>query len=132
MEFKRVKDLGQNNRKKLYEALVTSKLCYPSIPLHCLGITAQRSLQRVQNSGARYITNIKRRERKTNEYIHRKADLQPVNIKLYERALKTWNKIRTTLREDWHGVLTYRAQPKRFWPLSIPIVMGGSPLPVYR
>ena len=66
-------------------------------------------------------------ERKTSKYINERARLRRVNVILYERALRLWNKIRTNMREEFQGVYTYRAPSKKSWPLSIPVVLQGEP-----
>ena len=131
MKLWSVRELSQQNKKKLYEALIKSKLTYPAIPTHSLSDTSLKKLQRVQNQGARFITNTRRLDRKRNEDLNREAQLQPINVILYERALRIWNKIRTTMRAELEGVYTYNARPKQNWPLSFPRVMEGPPPPIY-
>ena len=126
-----MREMGMDSKRKVFEAIITSKMTYPSVPLHCANITSMRILQRIQNTGARFITGISRLERKTSKYINERAGLRPINLILYERALKTWNKIRTTMREEFEGVYTYRAPSKKSWPLSIPVVLGGEPPEMY-
>ena len=118
-----LRSLGEDNKRKIFKAIIGSKLHYPPIPFHCVNKSLLTRLQRIQNWGARYITGISRMERKTNSYINVRAQLRPLNITSYERALKTWNGIRKNLRQEWEGVLTYRAPSKKSWPLSIPTVM---------
>ena len=127
----RIREMSETNKRKIYQALIHSRLTYPPVPLHCTSDTAMKTLQRVQNRGARFITSIRRSDRKTNKYINDKAGLRPLNDVLYERALKTWEKIRTKQRYEWNGVLTYQAPPKKYWPLSIPVVMEGLHPPIY-
>ena len=120
----RVRNLRENNKRKFCEALITSKLCNTPIPLHFLGINAMRAMQRVQNLEFQYIINVKR--------IDIKADLQSLNVGLYERLLKTWDKLRITLRREWEGGLTYQARPKRHWLFNFLIVLGGHPQLIYK
>ena len=93
------RELKEENRRKLFKAIISSKVTYPPVPLHCINITSMTTLQTIHNRGTRFITGISRLERKTNEYINERAQLKPVNVILYERALKIWSKIMTTMRD---------------------------------
>ena len=99
-----LRELDENNRRKLSKALFSSKVAYHPIPLHCINKTLMTTLQRMHNKGARFITGINRLERRTNEYVNESAQLKSVNTILYEKALKIWNKIRTNMREEMEGV----------------------------
>ena len=103
MDFRKLwglRKLKEEKIRMLFKAIISSKVTYPPVPLHCINKTTMTPLQRIHNRGARCITGINRLERKTNEYINERAQLKPVNIILYERALKIWNKIRMTMREE--------------------------------
>ena len=89
------------------------------------------NLHSLQNQGARFITNIRRSERKTNEEVNRRANLDPLNQSLHIRAAKIWNKVRVEMREEWRDVLTNRVPRKKGFPLSIPAVMNDLPPPIY-
>ena len=127
----RLKDLGWKRKRTIYQALISSRLHYPPIPLHCLSESSLKSLQRIQNQGARYITGTSRIEGRTNEEVNRRANLDPLNQSLFIRAAKIWNKVRVEMREEWREVLTNRVARKRGFPLSIPTVMNGLPPPIY-
>ena len=74
-----LRELNSQNKRKIYNALITSKLTYPAIPLHCLNITSLRKLQIIQNQGARLITKTRRIDRKTNFQVNREAQLRPIS-----------------------------------------------------
>ena len=90
-----------------------------------------RAFQRIQNKGARFITNTRLIEGKTNEEVNRKAQLEPLNQSLYSRARKTWNQIRLEQREEWAKVVTHGISRKKNWPKSIPVVFNGEPPPIF-
>ena len=48
----RFKNLSLKNKRKLYSALVASKITYPSIPLHAITNNQMKEIQRIQNKGA--------------------------------------------------------------------------------
>ena len=126
----RLKDLGEKNKRKLFHVLISSRLHYPPIPTHCLAETSLKTLQRIQNQGARFITKIRRSERKTNEEVNRRANLVPLNQSLFARAAKIWNRIRTDMREEWAELLSIRPGRKKNFPLSIPVILNDLPPPI--
>ena len=95
-----LKELRKDNKRKLFKALISSKASYPPFPLHCTYKTSLIKFQRMHNSGARYITDIRRQERRTNRYVNEKALLKPVKVILYGRAFHVGNKIITNIREE--------------------------------
>ena len=102
-----------STERKIFSALISSKITYPAIPLHCTNVTSMKILQRIHNRGARFITGISKLEERTRKYINERAELRPVN------------KIRTKMREEFEGVYTYRTPSKKSWPLSIPVMLEG-------
>ena len=96
----RFKNLNSKNKRKLYLALVRTKLTYPIVPLHAMSTRQITKLQMVQNQGARFITNTRRIERKTSEYIHQQAELEAVNIYLNKQAEKIWTTITENVKEE--------------------------------
>ena len=120
------------NKNKLYKALILSKLTYPPVPIHCLSRHQTTQLQLVHSKGARFIAGVSRIERLTNEHIHRKINLPPLNHILYERALSVWNTIRVSMRNEWTDLFTEDLAPKQNWLLSVPIILEVHLPPLYQ
>ena len=79
-KLQRFRNLNANNRIKVYTTLVRSKLIYPAIPIHIACKTQILRLQRVQNKGARFITNTSIRERITSEQLHEQIGMHTINV----------------------------------------------------
>ena len=127
----RLWNLSERNKNKLYKALILSKLTYLPVTTHCLSKHQISQLQTIHSKGARFIAGISRMERHTNEYIHKKINLPPLNHILYKRAFAVWGTIRDTMRHEWESLLSDLV-PKKNWPLSISTVLEGHPPPLYR
>lgn len=89
----RFKDMSQNNKRKIYIAMIKSSLEYSPIIQHIQNKTMQRKMQIVQNKSARIITGIRKREQKTNQYVNNRARLEPLNMSIHKRVIKIWEKI---------------------------------------
>ena len=124
-------NMQQKHKNNIYKALILSKLTYPPVPTHCLSNTQLQQLQRVHNNGARFIAGISKREHKTNEYIHKKINLPPLNRILHERASKIWHTIQTNIRPEWDLLHQDGLVARKGWPHSIPSVLAGPPIPKY-
>jgi hypothetical protein len=109
----RFKNLSLQKKRTLYTAMVRSILEYPPIPNHTLSMTQIRKMQTVQNAATRFITNIKRTDRKTSEFIHQEANLEPINIVLNKRARKIWERIQLILPETYENLHRGQEQRKR-------------------
>ena len=96
----RFRNLSRKNKRKIYQAMIKSALEYPPVPLHTISKNQQKKMQVIQNKAARIITKTRLREGKTNEYINKRANLEPLNISIHNRAVKIWNKLEDNLPEE--------------------------------
>ena len=69
----RLRELSENNKRKIFKALMIPRITYPDVSLHCMRESSIKILQRIQNQGARYITNTRRIDRKRNEVVNIQA-----------------------------------------------------------
>ena len=106
-------NLSQRNKKKLYTTLIKSIIEYPPVPLHAISISMQKSMQVVQNKAARIITNTRKLDRKTSEFINKKANLTPLNISIHEQAVRTWQTVDRQIPDEILNRLTI--EPDRFY-----------------
>ena len=83
-------------KKHLYTTLIRPILEYPAIQLDNTTITNKRTIQRVQNSATRFISNTKLIDRVSSEQIHNNINMQPMNIRRNKLAIKQLNKIHDT------------------------------------
>uniref|UniRef100_A0A2P2HYG4 RNA-directed DNA polymerase from mobile element jockey-like n=1 Tax=Hirondellea gigas TaxID=1518452 RepID=A0A2P2HYG4_9CRUS len=129
----RFRELSWNNLRKLYYALVLSKLLYPIVPLYTISKTQQRKLQIVQNKAARIITGIRLREGIGNQTVNELAELTPLNINIHNQAKKIWNQLEPKLSDRIKNRIDKdegRTELKSF-PLSRKKVQGPEPEPLY-
>ena len=124
-------NLHQHHKSKIYKALILSKITYPPIPTHCLSNTQLQLLQRIHSNGVNLIAGIRRLEHKTSEFTYKKINLSPLNQILHERAYSVWQTIRSDLHPEWEILHQDGRVAKKNWPLSIPSVLAGPPMPKY-
>ena len=89
----RFKFLNPINKRKIYLALVRSKLLYPTIPLHIASKHQMTRLQSLHNRATRFITNNSRLDRMTSETLHHMTNLETVNLYLHRQANDIWTKM---------------------------------------
>ena len=94
----RFKNLSSKNKRKLYLLLVRAKLLYPIIPLHTCSKSQMSNMQRVQNRATRFITNSSRTDHITSIELHRRTNLEPINITLQRQAQEIWNSITANIQ----------------------------------
>ena len=54
-------------------------------------------MQKIQNRATRFITNTRLIDHITSEELHRRTDLEPINIILHKQAQQIWNSIETNV-----------------------------------
>jgi hypothetical protein len=129
----RFKDLSPHNKRKLYLALVRSKLVYPIVPLHTLSFTQLRKLQVVQNRAARFINNIRYPDIVSNRIANDRAELTPLNTVLHKQANRIWEKLDDYISDRVKQILTKHEDrtEHRLFPSSRNKAIGPPPEPIY-
>jgi hypothetical protein len=92
-KLRRFRNLSEKNKRTLYLALVQSKLLYPTAPLNIINKTNLSRLQKIQNSGIRFITNTPLSDRIPTATLHQNTKIDAINLTLYKQAKKTWSTI---------------------------------------
>lgn len=130
----RFEGLSQQNKLKLYNAFVRSILVYPIIPIHLTSDYRMKEIQRIQNKATRWITKIRRNERKTSEYIHNTINLEPINIFTHRLAKNIWNRMENILTEEQEIRLTLEQdeRTKLGFGSSRTKALGPDPVPLYK
>lgn len=93
IELKKLANLKDRNKIKLYVTLIRSILEYPPIPINAMKKSIIQELQIIQNKALRFIYNIRYPEVITNNELHERAGLKTIRDLLNERATSTWNRI---------------------------------------
>ena len=98
--LRRFASMPERIKLHLIKALLLPQLTYPSYPLNAISHSNMIKLQRVQNKALRFVYNDRYPYTHTNEYLHRKADMPPINIVLHNRGNKTKNTLITHIRDN--------------------------------
>ena len=126
---------------KLYTSIVRPVLEYPPIPLHTASNNQLQKLQAVQNKALRWATNTTYPTRITNEQLHNTLNMQPINIRLHNRAKNIWAKLEaqedplyTQIMETHTDIETRDdIRTHRLWRRSLPVTtQQHSPPPFYK
>ena len=128
---------GMAKEDKLYlvKTLMLSILMYPCIPLNTCSISAFCKLQAVQNRALKFAFGVYYPAMPTAFSLHLRARLKPVNVVLYHRAKKTWNKLSTGIAGDLDtfNMITRipLVNPHNGFPSSKARSELGEPPPIY-
>lgn len=101
----RFRRLSTKNKKKLYMVLIKPILEYPPVPIHALSKTNIKQMQIIQNKALRFIYGIRYPDIVTNEELHQRAEIEPLNVILYDRATKIWNQIEDLNTETGRNII---------------------------
>ena len=127
--------LDQDTKLYLYKMLIQPILIYPPVPMHTMSREQTKNIQRVQNKAIRWIKNNQIDLGTTMESLHNELNLEPINIRLYRLAEKTWNRIQEN-GDHMYDILNelkekYQNKPEhRWWPSSVRLLQEEPP-PVY-
>lgn len=122
-------------KTQLIKTLILPVIDYPPIPTHALSNNQLGILQRVQNKALRYAYNQRYPYTHTTEELHALSNIEPVNIRLHNKAIQIWEKIQTlqiphytTLTQNMENITRYNT----YFPSSINKLNGPPPEPLYH
>ena len=90
-KLKRFKKLSPKIKTHLFKAYIRPITEYPIIPLCDVSTSNKTTLQRIQNRMVKFIIS-NDEENLTMESAHEKYNIDAVNIRLFNRSQKTWDK----------------------------------------
>jgi len=133
IKLRRFKNLSQKNKRTLYLALVKSKLVYPAAPLNAINRTQLLKLQRIQNSGVRFITNTSLLDSIPTAALHETTQIDSINVTLHQQANKTWNTVRNIFGPNYleRFTLYENNDYKRTYPSNLRRALDRQPEPIY-
>ncbi|MEL7079661.1 MAG: reverse transcriptase domain-containing protein, partial [Cyanobacteria bacterium J06582_2] len=117
-KLRRFSGLSIKIKLHLYKALVLSVLEYPTVPLCIISKTSMLKLQRVQNQCIKTITRTEEENRNlTMKQLHEKYNMEPLNVRFWNRAKNIWEKLRTTNEDLVQKSTEMNTQPGRdhYW-----------------
>ena len=133
-KLKRFKHLSIKNKTKLYKSTILPSLIYPSVPLHTSPEANLHKLQVIQNSSLKFILDKNHRHRITAAEMHRKVNIEPINVMLHRHAKKTWSTIKTfhpQLYDELANLPPLSSKKVIKYPSSRLLAEGPAPPPIY-
>ena len=131
---KRFQEMNEKIRLHLYKALIRPIMEYPPIPSCNLAVTNIRKLQTVQSKAIRAIAKEGRDRRSTNEILHKRYNIEPVNQRLFNLATRTWQKLSQSdpeVTELSEQLDNYPGREHKWWPRTSVLMRSNYPDPIY-
>ena len=98
--IKRFEKLDTNIKLHLVKACVLPILTYPVYTLNALSCSQTLSLQKIQNKALRFAFGEKYPYTKTTEELHQQANIEAINITLYNRGNTIKHKLENILQDN--------------------------------
>ena len=134
LKLKRFYKLKPNLQVHLYTTLIRPIMEYPPIPNALASNSLKLKMQRIQNSALCNAVRGTEDSHMTVVQLHEKFGLETMNVRLYNRMTKTWNKIQD-LNEDLYNI-TEEANNEgirdhNWWPRVGRAYVADPPEPMY-
>ena len=134
-KIRRFIHLNTKTKLHLYKALIRPLLEYPIIPMALASKAQMLNLQKIQNNNIRIITKFDPElEDKTIEERHNILKIEPINIRLYDRLTKLWNKVEEKEIETYNLTMNSnndRRNDHAWWPRAGYKAVQDIPEPLY-
>ena len=117
----------------LVKTFIIPILTYPSYPLNTLPRSTLLILQKIQNKALRFVFNERYPYTHNTEELHRKANMEPLNIILHQRGKNTINELKTSIRdENYNRLIDNNDTREHTWfPKPYLKLTGPEPPPMY-
>ena len=125
-QLRRFSNLTPKMKTTLVKTLLISVMEYPSIPICMASKTQQRKMQTILNKAVRFI-HCKEEEYLNTKQLHQKYNITPLNISNYNKAIKTWDTIRTSEPEQYEILTTARENSHTWFPKCSKIINMAPP-----
>ena len=130
-----VNRIPKRARLHLFKTLVVTALTYPCTPLNACRRSGFARLQVAYNIGLRFVFQTRFPELVTAKSLHERAAVDPINLILYNRGKKTWDKIRDGVAGDVdtfsHLDSITINYPHTFFPSSLERARKDPPPPLF-
>ena len=127
--------MPERARLHMFKTLVSTKLTYPCTPLNACKRSHLARLQVAYNSGLRFVFQKRYPETPTAKSLHEKAGVDPINVILYDRGKKTWDKIEAGIAGDVETCNNIKdteiRYPHSWFPSSLNRARRDPPPPLY-
>ena len=116
-KLKRFSGLQVKTKLHLFKAFVRSTLEYPAPLMNILSRTNKIKMQRLQNKCLREITKNNQEDQDLNtQALHEKYNIQPINVRLWERAKRCWDKLEHIQPQICDRAREISEQDRRIFP----------------
>ena len=134
-KLKRFANLKTETKIHLYKSLVRPLLEYPIVPIALASKTQLLNIQRIQNKNLKIATrNDERYENKTTQEIHEEFNIEAMNVRLYDRMIKLWNKVEAKDIAIYDRSMNMNRDDLRdhsWWPRTALKYIDETPNPIY-
>ena len=136
LKIKRFTKLPEKLKLKLYKSLVLPILEYPAVVLCTISKSSMHKLQRVQNKALMWVHGWGEDYRRpTNEYLHARYRIKPINQRLHELARRTWQSLERDDDPNLHNIIRLEEgleerEEHKWFPRSRPRALGPTPAPL--
>ena len=134
LRLKRFNKLNPKLQVRLYTTLVRPIMEYPPIPNALATKSLTLKMQRVQNRALRYAVKGTDDRHKTIEQLHEMFEIDALNVRLYNRLIKTWHKIQDINEDLFDATAEANNEDTRdhyWWPRVGRVYAGDPPEPMY-
>ena len=133
-KINRFKNMDEKIRLHLYKALIRPIIEYPPIPICNSARSNLCKLQRVQSRALRAIANEGIERRSSNEELHVKYQMEPINQRIFNLANNVWNKLihaDPDIIEEAETLNTFPGREHKWWPRTYVTISNNLPEPIY-
>ena len=134
LKLKRFYQLSPQLQIRLYTTLIRPIMEYPPIPNALASKSLTLQMQRVQNRALRNAVRNTEDRYKTVEELHNLFQIEPLNVRLYNRLQKTWNKIQdldAVLYDNTEMANNNNIRDHKWWPRVGRVYVQDPPDPMY-
>ena len=134
LKLKRFYQLSPQLQIRLYTTLIRPIMEYPPIPNALASKSLTLQMQRVQNRALYNAVRNTEDRYKTVEELHNLFQIEPLNVRLYNRLQKTWNKIQeldAELYDNTEMANNNNIRDHSWWPRVGHAYLQDPPDPMY-
>ena len=133
-KLKRFYKLSSKLQVRLYTTMVRPIMEYPPIPNALASKSQKLQMQRIQNRALKYAARDTENRHLTVEQLHHTYGLEAINVRLYNRMMKTWHKVHDLNEELYNETEEANNNNVRdhcWWPRVGKAYVADPPEPMY-
>ena len=127
----RFRNLTPKLKTTLVKTLLIPVIEYPPVPTCSLSKFQKVNFQKVLNKGLRFI-HCNEPDNFTIEQLHQLYKIIPFNISIHNKAVKTWQIVRSIEEESsYEEIVSQRENPHNWFPKTTIIIQAPPPTPIF-